>query len=109
MRRLFTTLRGFADKRHTASEPAPQPVSDAIIGFEDRVEVLCRHAEHAAAYEDDLISNYNQIEASLQQLADGMEAAIDAGKDERALEYVRLAARLRPQLDLLDYEIRAFR
>ena len=44
----------------------------------------------------------------LALLQENMEQALDAGQDRDALEYLRLAARFRPQRDLLDKEIRAF-
>src|SRR5262249_40369091 len=44
----------------------------------------------------------------LTQLQEHMEAAIDYGADRDALEYLRLAVRLRPQRDLLEQELKAF-
>ena len=42
------------------------------------------------------------------QLQGLMEQALDEGKDGNALEYLRLAARLRPQRALLEQELKAF-
>jgi hypothetical protein len=44
----------------------------------------------------------------LAQLQQMMELAIDEGKDRDALEYLRLAVRLRPQRELLEREMQAF-
>ena len=66
------------------------------------------YAERSAAYEEDLQNNFDEVAEQLLQLQELMEATIDAGRDCDALEYLRLAARLRPQRDLLDQEIRAF-
>lgn len=101
MNRLFKTLRNIVER--------PQPVGgDALPGFDNRVEVLYKYAESAAAYEDDLDKNLTMIDDQLEMLRLHMEKALDAGKDRDALEYIRLAARLRPQQDLLNQEIRTF-
>ncbi len=83
-------------------------VADALPGFDSRIDVLCRYAQNAAGYEDDLLSAYHDVEEQLTALEDQTERALQSGKDRDALEYVRLLVRLRPQRDLLDYELRAF-
>jgi hypothetical protein len=105
MNRLFNTLRNFVERPQAEVEE----IEDALPGFENRLEVLCRYAERAAAYEDDLRANYDDVMDQLGQLQALMEAALDEGEDAHALEYLRLAARLRPQRDLLDHEMAVFR
>lgn len=100
MNRLFNTLRNFVEK--------PQVIEDALPGFDNRVEVLYRYAERASAYEDELQANYDAVLDQLSQLQGMMEVAIEQGLDAHALEYLRLAARLRPQRDLLEQELAAF-
>lgn len=106
MNRLFNTLRNLVDK------PAPAPDRpakvEALPGFDNRVSVLCNYAERAAAYEDDLTYHYEEIMGQLGDLQELMERCLDNGHDRDALEYLRLAARLRPQRDLLDREIQSF-
>lgn len=106
MNRLFHTLRGIVEKPRPASEAADdvQPLAN----FDSRIEVLCSYAERSAAYEDDLAANYDEVVEQLARLQELMEAALDAGEDREALEYLRLAVRIRPQRDLLDRELRAF-
>src|SRR5579859_3287244 len=110
MNRLFKTLRSFTDKsRSTASaDQQSHSISEALPGFFNRIVVLSKYAERASAYEDELVNSYAQIMDHMNQLQDLMEQAIDDGRDLDALEYLRLAARLRPQLDLLDRELQAF-
>jgi hypothetical protein len=105
MNRLFSTLRSFVEK------PRPEAAvwQDALPGFDNRIEVLCRYAERASAYEDDLQISYDEVMDQLSQLQGLMEVALDEGQDAHALEYLRLAARLRPQRDLLAQELAAFR
>jgi dihydroneopterin aldolase len=106
MNRLFHTLRGIVDK----PRPAPETTDDALSlsNFDSRIEVLCSYAERSAAYEDDLAANYDEVVEQLTRLQELMEASLDAGEDRDALEYLRLAVRIRPQRDLLDRELRAF-
>jgi hypothetical protein len=106
MNRLFKTLRNIVDK--PVSEQEAEQREDALPGFDSRIEVLSTYAERSAAYEEDLQNNFDQVADQLLQLQELMEATIDAGRDRDALEYLRLAARLRPQRDLLDQELRAF-
>ncbi|HRE47361.1 MAG TPA: hypothetical protein PLD47_06500 [Aggregatilineales bacterium] len=107
MNRLFDKLRRIIEK------PALTPIVDAppapaLSNFDARAEVLCKHAEQAAAYETDLMEHLERVEGQLAQLQVGMEAALDAGADQQAYEILRLAARFRPQKDLLHNEITAF-
>jgi phage shock protein A len=113
MNRLFETLRGFVNR------PRPEPTQSAqaaasetprvIAGFEARLATLYHYSEHAAAYERDLETRLAEAQAHMDQLEATVEAMIDAGRDRDAFEYLRLAARLRPQRDLLYDELRAFR
>lgn len=97
---LFSTLRGWRDK---------PPAAEALPGFESRIETLCRHAQQAAGYEDDLLATYRDVDEQLGALEAHMEQALHDGQDRNALEYVRLIVRLRPQRDLLDRELYTFR
>jgi phage shock protein A len=107
MNRLFETLRGLVSRPH--SEPAPAPEQPNILaGFESRLAALYHYAEHAAAYERDLEARLAEAQAHMDQLEATVEAMINAGRDRDAFEYLRLAARLRPQRDLLRDELRAF-
>jgi phage shock protein A len=101
MNRLFSTLRKLVEK-------APAEDTPALPGFENRVEVLYRYVEQAAAYEDELTAHLEQVQERLDKLQARVESALDIGKDRDAFEFIRLAARLRPQFDLLDEEIKAF-
>jgi hypothetical protein len=103
MNRLFKTLRKIADRPQPAD---PQP--EALPGFESRINVLCTYAERASGYEDDLTTQYDRIVDDLAKLQALMEQALDDYRDRDALEYLRLAIRLRPQRDLLETELRAF-
>src|SRR5262249_19087445 len=98
MNRLFRTLRNIVERPQEAEEESRASI---LPGFDNRVEVLYRYAQNAAAYEDDLDGTLAQIDENLEALRIAMEAALDSGKDRDALEYLRLAARLRPQRDLL--------
>lgn len=100
MNRLFTRLRSRRD------EPRP---ADALPGFDDRVAALYGYAQQAARYEDDLLSAQQEVAEQLHRCEARIEAALDEGHDRDALEYVRLAARLRPQYELLDHELRTFK
>ncbi|MHB8627383.1 MAG: hypothetical protein ACYDBJ_03100 [Aggregatilineales bacterium] len=100
MNRLFSRLRSRRDEPR-----AP----DALPGFDDRVAVLYRYAQQAARYEDDLLSAQQDVSRQLHTCESRIEEALDEGQDRDALEYVRLAARLRPQYELLDHELRAFK
>src|SRR6266700_2765720 len=100
MNRLFNSLRSFVEK----PRPEASVWQDALPGFDNRIEVLCRYAERASAYEDDLQANHDEVMDQLSQLQGMMEIALDDGQDANALEYLRLAARLRPQRDLLERE-----
>ena len=104
MNRLFKTLKTIVERPQAAESDRP----DALPGFDNRVEVLYKYAETAVAYEDDLARNLTEVDTTLDSLRGAMEMSIDAGRDRDALEYLRLAARLRPQRDLLDIEIRSF-
>ncbi len=113
MNRLFHTLRGIveksADKPSGRRSRAESALDDqALLGFDNRVEVLCSYAERSAAYEDELVANLEGVIDQLSLLQESMEQAIDNGADRDALEYLRLAARIRPQRDLLDQELKAF-
>lgn len=99
MNRLIETLRGWLER--------PQPPV-ALPGFDNRMDVLCRYAQHAADYEDELLSAYHEIEDQLSAFEGQVERALTAGNDRDALEYVRLLVRLRPQRELLDRELRNF-
>ncbi len=120
MNRLFQTLRGIVEK--STDKPAADQgraggrrgqsqrssADAALPGFDNQIAVLCSYAERSAAYEDDLLANLERIVDELAQLQEYMEQAIDAGADRDALEYLRLAARIRPQRDLLDQELKTF-
>jgi hypothetical protein len=110
MNRLFHTLRGIVDRSgaQPRADAAPSPGEEALPGFDNRIEVLSSYAERSAAYEDDLLAHLDQIIDQLAQLQEYMESAIDNGADRDALEYLRLAVRLRPQRDLLEQELKAF-
>jgi hypothetical protein len=104
MNRLFNTLRTLQNNlREKPRELRAMP------GFENRISVLTGHAERATAYEDDLTTRCEEVENNLTRMQEAMEACIDAGRDRDALEYVRLAARIRPQQELLTRELYAFR
>lgn len=91
--------------RLRTSKPEP---SNVIEGFEARLATLYHYSEHAAAYERDLEVRLAEAQANMDQLEATVEAIIQAGRDRDAFEYLRLAARLRPQRDLLHEELRAF-
>jgi hypothetical protein len=105
MNRLFQTLRGMRDK----ADAAENAENDALAGFDNRIEVLYKYAERASAYEEDLTRNHEQIIDTLAQFHEMMLMALDSGKDRDALEYLRLAMRIRPQRDLIEREMQAFR
>lgn len=107
MNRLFQTLRGFVERPRTA-EDGDDRVEEALPGFENRIEVLSKYAERASAYEETLQNSYDQIMDQMMQLQGLMEQALDEGQDSNALEYLRLAARFRPQRALLEQELKAF-
>jgi hypothetical protein len=104
--RLFSRLRNRRD--NIPVDTLDEAVPDALPGFEARLAVLYGHAQQAARYEDELLSNRTDVADQLQQYETRIEQCIARGEDRKALEYVRLAARLRPQYDLLDNELRAF-
>lgn len=104
MNKLFQTLRGIRPQPGQETEPE----ADALPGFDNRLQVLVKYAERAAGYEDELSLNLGQVLEQLAQLQQMMELAIDEGKDRDALEYLRLAVRLRPQRELLEREMQAF-
>ncbi|MCC7446971.1 MAG: hypothetical protein IT324_06110 [Anaerolineae bacterium] len=108
MNRLFQHLRNIVNQTQTEAAYEPELVAEALPGFDNRVEVLCKYAERSAAYEDDLVARYDEVADQLAQLQQLMEGALDEGQDRDALEYLRLAVRIRPQRDLLDHELRAF-
>ncbi len=99
MNRLFSRLRTRRDQPQAA---------DALPGFDERIAILCTHARQAAHYEDELLSAQQEVISQLEACEVRIEQALMQGEDREALEYVRLAARLRPQYDLLDRELRAF-
>ncbi len=103
MNRLFQTLRNIVEKSVPVEEPA-----EALPGFDNRLAVLCTYAERSATYEDELTARHNDVADDLARLQELMEDALDRGEDRDALEYLRLAVRLRPQRDLLEQELRAF-
>ncbi len=109
MNRLFQTLRNIVEKPRPEIDAPAEGTAEALPGFDNRLEVLCSYAERSAAYEDDLTASLDRIVEQLEQLQDCMELALDEGYDRDALEYLRLAARLRPQRDLLQHELLAFR
>ncbi|MCC7208782.1 MAG: hypothetical protein IT323_15850 [Anaerolineae bacterium] len=111
MNRLFNTLRRIVeraprgDDQHIEERETAFP---ALPDFEERVEVLFRHAEQAAAYEDDLADYVRQLRARLESLLARIDGLIDQGRDGDAFEVVRIAARIRPQYDLVNQEMQAF-
>lgn len=100
MTHLFRKLRNLVER---------PPQVDALPGFENRIEVLTSYAERASNYEEDLLGNLEEVVGQLMMLQHAMEQALDEGRDREALEYLRLAVRLRPQRELLEKEIRSFR
>ena len=109
MNRLFETLRGLVSRPRSEPAPAAAPEQlNILAGFESRLAALYHYAERAAAYEHDLEARLAEAQAHMDQLEATVEAMIDAGRDRDAFEYLRLAARLRPQRDLLHEELRAF-
>jgi hypothetical protein len=108
MRRLFDALRNIVDRSTERREEAESRANDALEVFENRMEVLTSHAERAMTYEEALTTHLERVERDLDLLKDHMEASIDNGRDRDALEFLRLAARLRPQRELLAYELNAF-
>src|SRR5260370_38016122 len=100
------TRRRITERSHPAG--STEPVQDAVPGFYTRSGGLIEYAERASAYEDELIGSYEQIIDAIDQFQGLMEQALDEGRDRDALEYLRLAARIRPQRDLIDQELRAF-
>jgi len=109
MNRLFETLRGLIGRSHSeAPKPATPERPSLLTGFEARLATLYHYAEQAAAYERDLEARLAEAQGHMDQLEATVEAMIAAGRDREAFEYLRLAARLRPQRDLLDHELRAF-
>lgn len=105
MNRLFNTLRRIVEG---ARPDAASPALPALPDFEERVDELFRYSEQAAAYEDDLTGYAQQLRVRLDQFADRINRAIDAGRDRDAFELVRLAARIRPQYDLVNQEMHMF-
>lgn len=106
MNQLFKTLRRFTERSQASARTEPE--QDALPGFYTRIDVLIKYAERASAYEDELMGNFEQIIEMMDQFQGLMEQALDDGRDRDALEYLRLAARIRPQRDLIDQELRAF-
>lgn len=104
MNRLFHTLRSFVEKPKQVESGGPA----ALPGFDNRIEVLSKYAERASAYEEELERNLDDILDQLAQLHQAMEMSLDSGRDRDALEYLRLAMRLRPQRELLEKEIKSF-
>lgn len=107
MRRLFTTLRGLINDRPARPQAATIPAP--LANFERRAELLAQHAEQATSYEDDLLAQGAQFQADMDSLRAAMEQQIDDGRDRYALEYLRLAVRLRPGLQLIQGELASFR
>jgi hypothetical protein len=108
MRKLFDALRTITGRSAERRQQAESRVQAALEAFERRMDVLTHYAEQAMEYEDALNYHLDRVDADLSRLRDIMEASIDAGRDRDALEYLRLAARLRPQRELLAFELRAF-
>jgi hypothetical protein len=111
LNRLFTRLRDLVSGPPGGSIPGRAPTRPAppvIADFDGRVEALCRYAEHAAFYEDDLIKARQEVEQQIQMLEGAVERALKTGHDRDALEFVRLMVRLRPQIELLNREIHNF-
>ena len=106
MNRLFNTLRSFSEKPHSDSNDDSK--AEAQQAFDNRIEVLTKYAERASAYEEELQHSYETILDNMMQLQEMMGLKLDEGQDRDALEYLRLAARLRPQRALLEQELRAF-
>ncbi len=106
MNRLFNTLRSFTERPHADSEA--DAAGEAERAFDTRIEVLTKYAERASNYEEELQNTYETILDNLMQLQELMVLKLDDGQDRDALEYLRLAARLRPQRALLEQELRAF-
>ncbi len=109
MNRLFETLRGLVNRpRPESAQAAPPEAPKVLEGFEGRLTTLYHYAEQAAAYERDLEARLAEAQANMDQLEATVETMLQAGRDRDAFEYLRLAARLRPQRDLLQSELRAF-
>jgi phage shock protein A len=111
MNRLFNSLRGLRQKAEPVAprtiEPSI-PAEPALPGFEGRAETLQRYTEQAAAYESDLQGHLATAQANLDRFMARVEAALDAGQDRDAYEFLRMAARIRPQVTLLQREIASF-
>src|SRR5258708_6931337 len=106
MNRLFNTLRSFTERPHADSEA--DAAGEAERAFDTRIEVLTKYAERASNYEEELQNTYETILDNLMQLQELMVLKLDDGQDRDALEYLRLAARLRPQRALLEQDLGAF-
>jgi len=108
MRNLFDALRNIVDRTHDKRREDEAQINAALEVFENRMDILLRHAEQSMAYEDALNVNFERLEGELNMLREMVEKCIDVGQDRDALEYLRLAVRLRPQRDLVAYELNAF-
>jgi hypothetical protein len=108
MRKLFESLRSIVNRSAGRHHEEEARIAALVAVFETRIDVLMRHAEQAMSYEETLTTNFQRLDGELAQLRDLIEAQIDAGKDRNALEYLRLAVRLRPQRELVAHELHAF-
>lgn len=110
MRRMFQSLRTFLnDRQAEQSQRQAEQTPPILANFEARVELLAAHAEQATSYEDDLLAQGAQLQSDMDAMREQMESSIDAGRDRDALEFLRLAVRLRPGRDLIETELRGFR
>lgn len=111
MNRLFNTLRGLRERAKPVSPRSIEPIAPpepALPGFEGRLETLVRYTEQATGYEDDLHGHLDDSQSKLDRLLAAVEANLDGGKDRDAYEFLRMAARIRPQVTLLRTEIDSF-
>lgn len=113
MNRLFNSLRGLRQKAEPVAPRTIEPIEavsaePALPGFDARAETLQRYTEQAAAYESDLEGHLQTAQANIDRFMAKVEAALDAGKDRDAYEVLRMAARIRPQVTLLQREIASF-
>lgn len=118
MRKLFNTLRNIVERttgERTRREQGPSAPDEgsaeqvAILDqFDSRMDVLTSYAEQALGYEDTLTNHIDRLTVELDQIRQAVEQCIDKGRDRDALEFLRLAVRLRPQLELVQGELGAF-
>jgi hypothetical protein len=108
MRNLFDALRNIVDRNQDKRREEEAHINAVLDVFENRMDILLRHAEQSMAYEDALNVNFERLDAELNMLREMVEQCIDNAQDRDALEYLRLAVRLRPQRDLVSQELNAF-